>query len=244
MGRVSCEKGCTAGEIAEAFGQKTEAILRQAVPCMTRKRGTDMFYICEFEFYDDGEGSVAALCLNGWSGATFGDDLQDAGESAADWLSCMVDDYLMNGRELPPVELGHEPQHGGMVIALAASRELSNIPAMTAADAARELGVSTARVTQLANAGLLDSWKEAAAWCPRLPLKHGSKALQKPEGQNPQWHNQKADSHRRVTSLATMRGFFYPRPQRLLDSWRTTEPIRCEGSRPVRRALGALLLIK
>lgn len=72
----------------------------------------------------------------------------------------MVDDCLMNGRELPSVELGHEPQHGGVVIALAVPRELSNIPAMTAADAARELGVSTARVTQLANAGLLDSWKE------------------------------------------------------------------------------------
>lgn len=115
-----------------------------------------MFYICEFEFYDDGEGSVAALCLNGWGGATFGDNLEDAGESAADWLTCMVDDCLMNRRELPPVELGHEPQRGVMVVALAMPRELSNIPAMTAADAARELGVSTARVTRLANAGLLD----------------------------------------------------------------------------------------
>ena len=121
-----------------------------------------MFYICEFEFYDDGEGSVAALCLNDWGGATFGDDLDDAGESAADWLAYMVDDCLMNGRELPPAKLGHEPRHGGKFIALAVSRELSDIPAMTAADAARELGVSTARVTQLANAGLLDSWKEGS----------------------------------------------------------------------------------
>lgn len=68
---------------------------------MARKRGMGMFYICEFEFYDDGEGSVAALCLNGWGGATFGDNLEDAGEGAADWLTCMVDDCLMNGRELP-----------------------------------------------------------------------------------------------------------------------------------------------
>ncbi len=121
-----------------------------------------MFYVCEFEFFDDGEGSVAALCLNDWGGATFGDDLDDAGESAADWLASMVDDCLMNGRDLPPVAMGHEPTHGGKVIALAVSRELSDIPAMTAADAARALGVSSARVTQLASAGLLDSWKVGA----------------------------------------------------------------------------------
>lgn len=169
-----------------------------------------MFYICEFEFYDDGEGSVAALCLNGWGGATFGDNLEDAGESAADWLTCMVDDCLMNRRELPPVELGHEPQRGGMVVALAVSRELSNIPAMTAADAARELGVSTARITQLANARLLDSWKEGSR---RMVSKASVEArledAQKQEDQNPQWNNQKADSRRRATSPATMRGFFF-----------------------------------
>ena len=47
-----------------------------------------------------------------------------------------------SGKELPPAELGHEPSHGGRVIAIAASREMSDIPAITAADAARELGVS------------------------------------------------------------------------------------------------------
>lgn len=119
-----------------------------------------MFYICEFEFFDDGKGSVAAFCLNNWGGAAFGDDLEDAGESAADWLVGMVDDCLMNGRELPPIEMGHEPTRGGKVIAIAVSRELSDIPAMTAADAARALGVSTARVSQLVSAGLLDSWRD------------------------------------------------------------------------------------
>ena len=122
--------------------------------------GEFMFYVCEFEFFDDGEGAIAALCLNGWEGATFGDDLCDAGESAADWLACMVDDCLMNGRDLPPMVFGHEPTHGGRVIAVAVSRELSDIAAMTAADAARALGVSDARVMQLVEAGLLDSWKD------------------------------------------------------------------------------------
>ena len=43
---------------------------------------------------------------------------------------------------------------------MAVSRELGDIPAMTAADAARELGVSSARVAQLCKAGLLDSWRD------------------------------------------------------------------------------------
>ncbi|MDO5335606.1 MAG: helix-turn-helix domain-containing protein [Coriobacteriia bacterium] len=118
-----------------------------------------MFYVCEFEFIEDG-GAMTALCLNDWGGATSGTDLEDAGECAADWLACMVDDCLMNGTPLPPVRLGNEPTQGGKVIAIAVSRELSDIPAMTAADAARELGVSSARVAQLINAGMLDSWKE------------------------------------------------------------------------------------
>lgn len=119
-----------------------------------------MFYVCEFELFDDGEGSVAAAPLNGWDGITFGEDFEAAGESAADWLMCMVDDAMINGRELPPIAFGHEPQHGGKVLAIAVLRELSDIPAMTAADAARALGVSRARVTQLCNAGLLESWQD------------------------------------------------------------------------------------
>lgn len=118
-----------------------------------------MFYVCEFEFVRDGDG-VTALCLNGWDGATSGADLEDAGECAADWLACMVDDCLMGGRELPPVSLGAEPTHGGRVIAVGVSRELADVPAVTAADAARMLGVSTARVAQLVKSGMLDSWKE------------------------------------------------------------------------------------
>lgn len=116
-------------------------------------------YVCEFEFYDS-NGYVDAVPLTFDGEGTFGDDLEDAVESAADWLACVVDDHLMSGEPMPPMSFGHEPEHGGRVIAVAVSRELGDIPAMTAADAARELGVSTARVSQLISAGLLDSWRD------------------------------------------------------------------------------------
>lgn len=93
-------------------------------------------------------------------GGTLGSDLNDAVESAADYLACMVDNHLIGGIELPASDFGHEPRHGGKIIAVAVSRELAGIPAVTAADAARMLGVSSARVSQLINAGLLDSWKD------------------------------------------------------------------------------------
>ena len=120
-----------------------------------------MVYVCEFEFFESG-GYVDAVPLSMDGEGTFGDDFEDAVESAADWLSEVVDYSLVHGEELPPMSFGYEPERGGRVIAVAVSRELGDIPAMTAADAARELGVSTARVSQLIGAGLLDSWKDGS----------------------------------------------------------------------------------
>ena len=118
-----------------------------------------MVYVCEFEFYPS-NGYIDAVPCGDWGEGTFGDDLIDAVESAADWLKETVDDHLMGRGDLPPMVFGHEPTHGGRVIAVAVSRELSDIAAMTAVDAARALGVSDARVMQLVEAGLLDSWKD------------------------------------------------------------------------------------
>ena len=115
--------------------------------------------VCEFEFYE-GDGSVLAIPLGFDGEGTFGDDLEDAVESAADWLSGVVDFRNIHGLEIPRPGLGHAPQHGGRVIAVAVSRGLGDIPSMTAADAARELGVSAARVSQLISAGLLESWRD------------------------------------------------------------------------------------
>ena len=118
-----------------------------------------MVYVWEFEFFES-DGYVNAFpCGDFGHGATFGDTLEDAVEMAADFLCTAVDEHLMGGTPLPPMEFGHEPEHGGRVIAVAVERELGDIPAVTASEASRMLGVSTARVSQLINAKRLDSWK-------------------------------------------------------------------------------------
>lgn len=119
-----------------------------------------MIYVWEFEFFDSGGMVDAVPCGSLGGGGTFGSDLNDAVASAADFLVCMVDDHLMGGVDLPAPDFGHEPQNGGKIIAVAVSRELDDIPAITAADAARMLGVSSARVSQLIGAGLLESWRD------------------------------------------------------------------------------------
>lgn len=119
-----------------------------------------MVYIREFEFFED-EGMVCAAPF-GMDGATCGNDLLDAVGMAADWLRIHVLDALAKGREFPQGTLDNRPTHGGTVIAVAVEASLRDVPAMTAADAARELGVSTARVSQLVSAGMLDSWKVGA----------------------------------------------------------------------------------
>lgn len=119
-----------------------------------------MIYVWEFEFFDSGGMVDAVPCGSLGGGGTFGSDLNDAIASVADFLACMVDDHLMGGVDLPAPDFGHEPQNGGKIIAVAVSRELGDIPAITAADAARMLGVSSARVSQLIGAGLLESWRD------------------------------------------------------------------------------------
>lgn len=119
-----------------------------------------MIYVWEFEFFDSGGMVDAVPCGSLGGGGTFGSDLNDAIASATDFLACMVDDHLMGGVDLPAPDFGHEPQNGGKIIAVAVSRELGDIPAITAADAARMLGVSSARVSQLIGAGLLESWRD------------------------------------------------------------------------------------
>ena len=116
-------------------------------------------YVCEFEFVQDGEYILCWPFFPGRVDGTQGKGFDDAVEMAADWLKVIVLDYLMKGDEVPKLPLGNQPKRGGGIVTVAVEASLADVPAVTAADAASLLGVSTPRVTQLAKAGALDSWK-------------------------------------------------------------------------------------
>lgn len=117
-----------------------------------------MIYVNEFEFYEEG-GCTLAVPF-GLEGATFGDGLDDAVRSASDWLHETIEDLLVRGVEPSLSSFGNEPSHGGRVIAVSVSCDLSKVDAVTAAEAARMLGVSSARVAQMCDAGTLTSWRD------------------------------------------------------------------------------------
>ena len=73
-----------------------------------------MLVVREFEFFES-ENCTLFFLANGL-GATQGEDLQDAIEFAADWLYWTVIYDMINEKPIEKFELGHEPQHGGIVI--------------------------------------------------------------------------------------------------------------------------------
>ena len=123
------------------------------------QRGVAMIYIREFEFYKSDTGLFVAVPCD-MEGGTFGSDLKDAVESASDWLYETVMDDLAHERITAGGCLGNNPKHGGRIIAVSVNCDLSRADAVTAAEAARILGVSSARVAQMCESGKLTSWKD------------------------------------------------------------------------------------
>lgn len=117
-----------------------------------------MIYINEFEFFED-EGVICALPF-GREGGTCGADLDEAVRMATDWLYETIKYDLIHGETPQSTGFGHTPLHGGIVIAISVRCNLSDIEAVTAAEAARLLDVSTARIAQMCAKGLLVSWRE------------------------------------------------------------------------------------
>lgn len=116
-----------------------------------------MLYLCEFELFE--EEDMIVVFPFGLPGATQGYDLRDAAEMAYDWLRLDGEVKLMMGKELPKPPLGNKPQHGGTILLVGAEVSLDNVEKVTASEAARMLGVSRSRVSQMLNTDLLMGYR-------------------------------------------------------------------------------------
>ena len=119
-----------------------------------------MIYIREFEIYEN-DGFFIAEPLD-MEGGTFGKSFEDAVKSASNWLRETALDSMAHGRLMQGGRLNGTPSHGGRVVVVSVDCDLYRTDAVTAADAARMLGVSSARVAQMCESGKLTSWKEGS----------------------------------------------------------------------------------
>lgn len=117
-----------------------------------------MLHLYEFEIFED-EGWYLALPFD-WDGGTQGTSFEDACEMAADWLRIMCEDCAMHAKELPTPTFGNEPCHGGRVVLLGIQAGLDTVRKVSASEAARLLGVTPGRVTQMLDANKLEGWRE------------------------------------------------------------------------------------
>lgn len=117
-----------------------------------------MFILQEFELFED-EGLTLALPF-GIEGGTQGTTFEEAAMMAADWLRGTAERWLMTGQEAPKPTIGNAPRHGGRVLLIGVTAELSSIPSMSAAEAAETLGVTRPRVSQMLATGRLMGWRD------------------------------------------------------------------------------------
>lgn len=117
-----------------------------------------MQYTYEFEMWRGEFGWIAEPF--GLDGITQGESIDDLSESAADLLREIVRDHIMSGHEMPAATFGNDLTHDGIRLIVSVDAAMSDIPKISAAEAARELNVSRPRVTAMLGSGLLDGWKE------------------------------------------------------------------------------------
>ena len=112
----------------------------------------------EFEVFED-EGWLVALPF-GLDGGTQGRDEAEAAEMAADWLRCTMEEFALHGEEPPAPTYGNSPANGGRIMVVSVQAGLETVERMSAAEAARTLGVTPGRVSQMLKANLLSGWRE------------------------------------------------------------------------------------
>lgn len=116
-----------------------------------------MLHVYEFEVFED-DGWMLAVPYD-MEGGTQGKNVREVAEMAADWLKGEMEHRAMRGLPFPDQTFGNEPRNGGenMIVAVDAGKE--TVPRMTMAEAARRLGVTRGRVSQMVAAGRLESFE-------------------------------------------------------------------------------------
>ena len=108
---------------------------------------------------DDGSFSIEVPDLPGC--VTCGDTFQEAVEMAADAMRTYVASLLVHGDEVP-VATRHACPDGSESVEIAFQTDegyLVEGPCVSAAQAARELGVSASRITRMLDAGQIDGYR-------------------------------------------------------------------------------------
>lgn len=116
------------------------------------------FGVYEFEVFTE-EGIYVAVPYD-LEGATQGRDFNDVCLMAADWLRLTIEEHEIQGLEMPDPTFGNTPRYGGTNVVFGVSAGLETIEKVTASEAARMLGVSQSRISQMIKSAQLEGWQE------------------------------------------------------------------------------------
>ncbi len=117
-----------------------------------------MLYVYEFEMVEKGK-HIVVLPFD-FEGATQGEDVRDAAEMAADWLKTEIEYRLMDGLGIPEATFGNTPRQGGRIVIVAVEASIDKVEAVPAYEAAKMLGISRGRVSQMVHAGVLKGFRK------------------------------------------------------------------------------------
>lgn len=115
-----------------------------------------MLYLYEIEIFKDDDYYIAVPF--DFEGATEGFSKQECLEMAADLLTSEIQHRLMHKDNLPEPTIDNSPQYEGEIYSLAIDTGIGAIPRMLKSEAARTLGISQGRVTQLVKSGKLETF--------------------------------------------------------------------------------------